>query len=75
MTVVASVWVATAKRVEVRTAVAIFPRDLVRPPREYGERFLNILRWTQMPRGGYFAALEELDLLADDIRAAFRPLR
>jgi pimeloyl-ACP methyl ester carboxylesterase len=62
-------------RVEVPTGVAIFPKDLVPAPRQYGERFFNIQRWTTMPRGGHFAALEEPDLLAEDIRAFFRPLR
>jgi pimeloyl-ACP methyl ester carboxylesterase len=33
------------------------------------------VRWTVMPRGGHFAALEEPDLLVDDVRAFFRELR
>ena len=35
----------------------------------------HVERWTVMPRGGHFAALEEPELLAEDIRALFRPLR
>ncbi len=62
-------------RIEVPTGVTIFPKDLVRAPREFGERFFNVQRWTKMPRGGHFAALEEPELLAEDIRAFFRPLR
>lgn len=64
-------------RVEVPVAFARFPKDLpgVNPPRELAERHLRIERWTQMPRGGHFAALEEPDLLAEDLRAFFRPLR
>jgi len=54
---------------------AIFPRDLLSPPREWAERFFNVARWTEMPRGGHFAAMEEPELLAEDIRAFFRPLR
>lgn len=54
---------------------ALFPRDLSRPPREWAERFFHVERWTEMPRGGHFAAHEEPELLADDIRAFFRPLR
>jgi pimeloyl-ACP methyl ester carboxylesterase len=34
-----------------------------------------VRRYTAMPRGGHFAALEEPDLLVEDIRAFFRPLR
>jgi pimeloyl-ACP methyl ester carboxylesterase len=62
-------------RVEVPTGVAVFPKDLVVAPREYGERFFDVRRWTKMPRGGHFAAMEEPELLAADIRAFFRPLR
>jgi pimeloyl-ACP methyl ester carboxylesterase len=38
-------------------------------------RFFNVQRWTEMPRGGHFAAMEEPELLVDDIRQFFRPLR
>ena len=41
----------------------------------WAERFFNVQRWTEMPRGGHFAALEEPDLLAGDLREFFRPLR
>jgi microsomal epoxide hydrolase len=54
---------------------AMFPKDLSSPPREWAERFFDVVRWTAMPRGGHFAALEAPELLADDIRAFFRPLR
>jgi pimeloyl-ACP methyl ester carboxylesterase len=56
-------------------AVARFPREILRPPRRWVERGYNIQRWTQMPRGGHFAAAEEPELLAEDIRAFFRSLR
>jgi len=39
------------------------------------ERHLRIERWTQMPRGGHFAAPEEPELLVEDLRAFFRPFR
>jgi pimeloyl-ACP methyl ester carboxylesterase len=54
---------------------ALFPKDISTPPREWAERFFNVQRWTEMPSGGHFAALEEPQRLADDIRAFFRPLR
>ncbi|RLA14833.1 MAG: epoxide hydrolase [Gammaproteobacteria bacterium] len=64
------------KRVEVPTAVALFPAELLSwPPRSYVERVYNISRWTGMPRGGHFAALEQPDLLVEDIRAFARTLR
>ncbi len=62
-------------RVEVPTGFAIFPKDPVTAPREWGERFFDVRRWTEMPCGGHFAAMEEPELLAEDIRAFFRPLR
>jgi pimeloyl-ACP methyl ester carboxylesterase len=65
----------TGKRVEVPTGIAGFPKDISHAPREYAERFFNIQGWTEMPRGGHFAAMEEPELLAEDIRAFFRPLR
>ncbi len=59
-------------RIEAPTAVAVFPGELVLPPRHWAERVYNVRRWTVMPRGGHFAAMEEPKLLADDIRAYFR---
>lgn len=63
------------ERIQVPTAVALFPKDLSRPPREWAERTCNVQRWTEMPRGGHFAAMEEPELLVEDIRAFFRTLR
>jgi pimeloyl-ACP methyl ester carboxylesterase len=61
--------------IEVPAGVATFPKDLTYPPRELGERFLRVARWTEMPRGGHFAALEVPELLVEDLRAFLRPLR
>jgi pimeloyl-ACP methyl ester carboxylesterase len=55
--------------------IALFPKDIAPPPREWANRCYNVQRWTEMPRGGHFAALEEPECLAEDIRAFFRPLR
>ena len=59
----------------VPAAFAMFPKDLSSPPREWAERFFRVERWTPMPRGGHFAALEQPDLLAEDIREFFRGVR
>lgn len=56
-------------------AVARFPKEILSPPRTWVERGYNVQRWTDMPRGGHFAAAEEPELLAEDIRAFFRGLR
>jgi len=61
--------------IRVPTGVAIFPEDLVPAPREFAQRFFEVQRWTEMPRGGHFAAMEEPELLAEDLRAFFCPLR
>ena len=61
--------------VPVPTAGAIFPREIYFTPRAWAESRYNIVRWTEMPRGGHFAALEEPELLVDDMRAFFRELR
>jgi microsomal epoxide hydrolase len=63
------------QRIEVPTAYARFPREILHPPRVWAERMYNIRRWTEMPAGGHFAALEEPKALAADIRAFFRDLR
>ena len=57
------------------TAVAIFPKELYRAPRKWAEQAYDIRHWTRMPRGGHFAALEEPELLVDDVRRFFRTLR
>jgi pimeloyl-ACP methyl ester carboxylesterase len=59
----------------VPAAFALFPADISHPPREWAERFFNVQRWTEMPSGGHFAAMEEPQALAEDIRAFFRPCR
>ena len=61
--------------ITVPCGIAVFPQDIDRPPREFAERSYTVRRWTEMPRGGHFAALEEPQLLAEDIRAFFRELR
>ena len=63
------------RRIEVPTAYAAFPCEILIPPRAWAERVYNIQRWTRMERGGHFAALEQPDALAADIREFFRPLR
>jgi pimeloyl-ACP methyl ester carboxylesterase len=61
--------------IETPAGVALFPKEMGQPPRAVGERFLRLQRWTEMPRGGHFAALEEPELLTEELRAFYRPLR
>jgi pimeloyl-ACP methyl ester carboxylesterase len=63
------------ERVVPALGVALFPHELPMPPRAWVERVFDVHRWTIMPAGGHFAALEQPHLLAEDIRTFFRPLR
>jgi len=62
-------------RVECPTGVAAFPHEVMHVPRATVARKYDLRHWTEMPRGGHFAQMEQPRLLADDIRAFFRPLR
>jgi pimeloyl-ACP methyl ester carboxylesterase len=59
---------APGESIDVPSAVADFPAELVRPPRAWTERVLGDLRrWTEFDRGGHFAAFEEPELFAADL--------
>ncbi|WP_030138770.1 epoxide hydrolase family protein [Pseudomonas fluorescens] len=66
---------ASGERIKPPLGVALFPKELPLPPRSWVERGYNVQRWTQMPRGGHFAALEQPELLAEEIRGFFRDYR
>jgi microsomal epoxide hydrolase len=64
------------RTIDVPSAYSEFPREILRPPRSLAERtYTDLRRWTVMPRGGHFAAMEQPALLAQEIREFFRPLR
>jgi pimeloyl-ACP methyl ester carboxylesterase len=63
------------QKVPVPAGCAVFPAETSPPVRGWAARFLDIRQWTEMPRGGHFAALEQPGLLAEDVRQFFRPLR
>jgi len=64
-----------ANRVRPPVAVALFPKEIPMPPLTLAERGFNIVRWTVMPKGGHFAAMEQPELLAQDLREFFHALR
>ena len=70
-------WPIPAERtIDVPMGYADFPREILRPPRALADRvFTDIRRWSAMPKGGHFAALEQPEALAQEIRAFFAPLR
>ncbi len=53
--------------IKLPVAFAQFPKELPTPPRLWVEKGYNIRRWTEMPAGGHFAAMEQPQLLAKDI--------
>jgi len=60
----------------VPTGYAAFPKEIIRPPRSIAQQtYTNFQRWTVMPHGGHFAAMEQPEALAGDIQAFFRALR
>ena len=62
--------------IAVPTGYAEFPHEILSPPRSLAARtYSDIRRWTVMPRGGHFAAMEQPEALAAEVRALFRPLR
>ena len=65
------------ERIETPIGVAVFPGDIgiAQAPRSWVERACNLVHWSEFDRGGHFAALEEPELLVQDIRDFFRSLR
>jgi microsomal epoxide hydrolase len=62
--------------VTVPMGYAAFPKEIIRPPRASAARmYVDIRRWTEMPRGGHFAAMEQPAALAEDVAAFFRLVR
>jgi pimeloyl-ACP methyl ester carboxylesterase len=64
-----------AERIDVPTGVAMFPAEVMRTPRRAVERKYDLRRWSELPAGGHFAAMEQPGDLVAEIREFFRPLR
>ena len=68
----------TERPVPVPAGFALFPNEFLpvpNPPRELAERYFAVGRWREFPRGGHFPAAEQPRVLAEELRAFFRPLR
>jgi pimeloyl-ACP methyl ester carboxylesterase len=65
---------APGERVRVPCAFAVFPKEIVMPPRSWAERVYDVRRWSEMDKGGHFAAFEQPALLAQDITLFFKSL-
>ncbi len=67
---------AVADVVDVPTGCSVFPRENPRPSRRWAERrFTDIRHWGEPARGGHFAAFEQPELFAEELRAFFRHVR
>ncbi|MFD0689171.1 epoxide hydrolase family protein [Actinomadura fibrosa] len=66
-----------AKPITIPFAISVFPDELYQAPRSWAERAYphNLVHYNRVDRGGHFAAWEQPDLFATEIRAAFRTLR
>lgn len=58
-------------QVDQPTAVAVFPKEILRPPQRWAGYFYNVKRWTKMDYGGHFPALENPQSLINDLRGFF----
>ncbi|SEQ27227.1 epoxide hydrolase family protein [Microlunatus flavus] len=63
------------RRVEVPSGFSLFPGDILTPPRAWLERTTNLVSLTEPARGGHFAAFEQPELYAEELRTFFRPYR
>ena len=61
--------------IEVPAGYVIGPKEVMLVPRALAEANTNLRRWTILPKGGHFSFSEQPDLLVDELRAFFRPLR
>ena len=66
-----------AKPITIPFAISVFPDELYQAPRSWAERAYphNLIHYNKLDRGGHFAAWEQPDLFAAEMRAAFRSLR
>ena len=66
-----------AKNISIPFAMSVFPDELYQAPRSWAEAAYpdNLIYYHRLDRGGHFAAWEQPDLFADEMRAAFRSLR
>nr|WP_244470518.1 epoxide hydrolase [Microvirga vignae] len=66
----------SVKGVSIPVAVSVFPDDLYPSPRSWAEQaYPRLIYYNKHDKGGHFAAWEQPELLSEDIRAGFRPLR
>ena len=60
-----------SRRIEVPTAIAMFPGEISYPPRSWIDAAFDVVRWSTPARGGHFAAMEAPAEFVDDVRDFF----
>ena len=64
------------KGIAIPAAVSAFPEEIYTAPRSWTEKaYPKLIHYNRLPKGGHFAAWEQPQLFASELRAAFRPLR
>ena len=61
--------------IQVPTGIANYPGEVTKIPRAWAERRYRVTHWSDMPRGGHFAAMEVPDIFVDDVRTFFATVR
>jgi len=56
-------------------AITVFPEDVYRPPETWAAAYRNLIYFHEVDKGGHFAAWEQPELFAAELRAAFKSLR
>lgn len=66
----------SADPIDLPMAATLFPRETFRPPRSWAEAaWSNLFYWNEVGKGGHFAAFEQPEIFAAEMREAFRPYR
>jgi hypothetical protein len=66
----------STQKLDLPVAVSVFPGELYRPLKIWGERiYSNLFYWNEVARGGHFAAFEQPELFVAELRACFGKLR
>ena len=64
------------QQLDIPVGVSVFPGELYRPPKIWGERtYSNLFYWNEVAKGGHFAAFEQPDIFVTELRACFSRLR
>ena len=63
-------------KVTLPTGCSLFAKELSQPPREWvAGRYVNLVYWNEVSKGGHFAAFEQPALFTEEVRRCFRLMR